>query len=71
GKKKWVRGGKREYEKGWGVVCGLRVKGDEWERDLKGYLKKEEKQGEVKKMRWYYIVNGMGVHGRKEVMEEV
>lgn len=70
-KKKSLSAAKTEYQKRSAVVSALRVKADESQSDLKRYLKKQEKQGNVKKIRSYYIVNGMAVHATKEVMEQV
>ncbi|KFM92654.1 bacillopeptidase F [Bacillus paralicheniformis] len=70
-KKKSLSAAKTEYQKRSAVVSALRVKADETQSDLKRYLKKQEKQGKVKKIRSYYIVNGMAVHATKEVMEQV
>lgn len=60
-----------KYEKRSAVVSSLRAKAIETQQNLKTYLTKQEKAGNAKDIRSYYIVNGMAVTATKEVMEKV
>ena len=60
-----------KYEKRSAVVSSLRAKAFETQHNLKTYLTKEEKAGNAKDIKSFYIVNGMAVTATKEVMEKV
>ncbi|GAA0329490.1 bacillopeptidase F [Bacillus carboniphilus] len=61
----------KKYMKRSAVVSALRGKSIETQRNIKGFLQKEKKNGKVKDFQSFYIVNGLAVTATKEVMEEI
>ncbi|MGG4168606.1 S8 family serine peptidase [Rossellomorea vietnamensis] len=53
------------------VVSELRAKALESQAEVKEYLAKEKKSGEVKEIKDFYVVNGMAVTSTKKVMEKI
>lgn len=53
------------------IVSALRSKSQETQYDVKDFLKKQKKAGNVKKFHSYYIVNAMAVTGTKKVAEKL
>ncbi|MCP3738558.1 S8 family serine peptidase [Rossellomorea sp. BNER] len=53
------------------VVSELRAKALETQAEVKQYLNKEKKSGNVKEIKDFYIVNGMAITSTKEVMENI
>lgn len=53
------------------IVSALRSKAQETQYNVKEFLKKQKKQGNVKNYRSYFIVNMMAVTGTKKVAEQL
>ncbi|BCB04663.1 S8 family serine peptidase [Bacillus sp. KH172YL63] len=53
------------------VVSELRAQALESQAQVKEYLTKEKKSGEVKEIKDFYVVNGMAVTSTKKVMEKI
>ncbi|WP_179115686.1 S8 family serine peptidase [Bacillus sonorensis] len=62
--------GQAEDRKRSAIVSSLRMTADDTQRNLKTFLKTQEKKGHADHIRSYYIVNAIAVHGTKEVMEK-
>ncbi|WP_424511344.1 S8 family serine peptidase [Scopulibacillus darangshiensis] len=62
---------KLELMKRSAIVSSLRAKANETQHDVKSYLTKQKKKGEVKSFHSYYIVNGMAVTATKQTAERL
>src|SRR5699024_2559776 len=62
---------KAELHKRSKIVSALRSKTLATQADLKNFLQKQKKSGEVEDYESFYIVNAMAITSTKEVMEEI
>lgn len=69
--KKNLTAAKAEVMKRSAIVSALRSKSLETQYNVKDFLKKEKKQGNVKNFHSYYIVNAMAVTATKQVAEKL
>ncbi len=69
--KKKLTSAKKELEIRSSVVTALRSEAQTSQYELNEYLKKQEKAGNAKNIKSFYIVNGMAVTATKEVMEQI
>ncbi len=70
-KKQKLSSSKTTLSKRSSIVTNLRATAEETQHELKNFLEKQEKAGNVKDIQSFYIVNGLAVTATKEVMEQI